>query len=184
MKTILSLHLVVAFSLMLSSCGPSQAELATQTSVAGTATAASWTPTPTPTFTPTPTETVTPSPTPDPCLPENLEAAVREIDDLQIQFEDLSLVASNLPLDQVSAKIDEMMKLFQTATEQKAPPCLVALKEHQLKHMELVIQTFDDFVNGADQQKIVEDIDQAREEHRQYVDELTRLLGVTPTPSS
>jgi len=182
----LFLNLVLVFSLALSSCGPSQAELSTQTSVAGTAIVASWTDTPTSTptktFTPTPTETETPTLTPDPCVPESLAAAVKEIDDLQIRFDDLSLLASNLPRDQVSAKITEMQELLQTATDQKTPRCLVTLKDHQLKHMNFVINTLVAFVSGVDQQEIIKGINQAGEEHRQYVLELIRLLGITPTP--
>jgi hypothetical protein len=187
MKKILFMNLVFAFNFALFSCGPSQAELATQTSVAETTIASSWTATPTltptRTLTPTPTETEVPTSTPDPCTPENLAAAVKEIDDLQIRFDAMSLVASNLPRDQVSAKITEMQELLQTATDQNAPPCLDALKEHQLKHMSFVIDTLIAFVGGADQQELIKGINQAGEEHRQYVTELTSLLGITPTPS-
>jgi hypothetical protein len=189
MKKILFVNLVFAFSFALFSCGPSQAELLAQTSVAETAIVASWTDTPTstpsltPTETETPTLTPTPTPTPDPCAPENLVAAVQEIDDLQIRFDDLSLLASNLPRDKVSAKITEMQELLQTATDQKAAPCLDALKEHQLKHMSFVIDTLIAFIGGADQQELRTGINQAGEEHRQYVAELTSLLGITPTPA-
>ena len=190
MKQILLVNLALAFSLALSSCGLSQTELATQTSIAETATAALWTDTPTltatPTSTSTETETPTPPPTltPDPCLPENLVAAVRVIDDLQIKFDVLSGEAANLPGDQVPAKLDEIRDLLRIAAEQKAPPCLETLKGHQLDHMRYVVKTLYDFVNNADQQKIKDDINLARKGHKQYVDELTRLLGVTPTPSS
>jgi len=108
---------------------------------------------------------------------------VQEIDDLQIRFDDLSLLASNLPRDQVSAKITEMQELLQTATDQKTAPCLDALKEHQLKHMSFVIDTLIAFIGGADQQELRKGINQAGEEHRQYVAELTSLLGITPTPA-
>ena len=47
MKKILFMNLVFAFNFALLSCGPSQAELLTQTSVAETAIVASWTDTPT-----------------------------------------------------------------------------------------------------------------------------------------
>lgn len=183
MKKILFMNLVFAFNFAIFSCGPSQAELLTQTSVAETAIVASWTDTPTSTPSSTPTKTETPTPTLNPCAPENLAAAVQEIDDLQIRFDDMSLVASNLPRDQVSAKITEMQELLQTATDQNAPPCLDALKEHQLKHMSFVIDTLIAFVGGADQQELRKGINQAGEEHRQYVTELTSLLGITPTPS-
>ena len=185
MKKILFMNLVFAFSFALFSCGPSQAELLIQTSVAQTAIVASWTDTPTltPSLTPTETETPTSTPTPDPCAPENLVAAVQEIDDLQIRFDDLSLLASNSPRDQVSGKITEMQELLQTATDQQAPPCLDALKDHQLKHMNFVIDTLNAFIGGADRQELIKGINQAGEEHKQYVAELTSLLGITPTPS-
>jgi len=189
MKKILFMNLVFAFSFALFSCGPSQAELLAQTSVAETAIVASWTdtststPSLTPTETETPTLTPTPTPIPNPCAPENLVAAVKEIDELQIRFDELSRLASNLPRDQVSAKITEMQELFQTATDQKAPPCLEALKEHQLKHMSFVIDTLIAFIGGADKQELIKGINQAGEEHKQYVAELTSVLGITPTPS-
>jgi hypothetical protein len=187
MKTAPFFYWALTFGLALSACGPSQAELATQTSVAETTVAASWTATPTltptSTLTLTPTETAVPTSTPNACAPENLAAAVKEIDDLQIQFDDLSLLTSNLPRDQVSAKITELQELLQTATDQIAPPCLDALKEHQLKHMSFVIDTLIAFVTGADRQELRKGIYQAGEEHRQYVAELTSLLGITPTPS-
>ena len=187
MKTAPFFYWALTLGMALSACGPSQAELAIQTSVAETTIAASWTATPTltptSTLTLTPTETAVPTSTPNACAPENLAAAVKEIDDHQIQFDDLSLLASNLQRDQVSAKITEMQELLQTVTDQMAPPCLVTLKDHQLKHMDFVINTLVAFVSGADQQEIIKGINQAGEEHRQYVAELTRLLGITPTPS-
>jgi len=54
MKTFPLVYLLVIFSLALSACETSQAELATQTSIAETATAASWTATHNPTPTPNP----------------------------------------------------------------------------------------------------------------------------------
>jgi len=177
-------YLFIACTLPLVACGLFQAGFATQTVVAGTTIAASWTDTPTltPSSTVTPTETEVPTATPDPCLPGNLPAAVKEIDDLQVQFDDLSLLASNIPRERVSDKITEMQSLLQIAEDQETPACLRVLKDHQLKHMNLVIDTLKAFVDGVDQDTLKRSIDRAGREHRQYALEFGRLLGITATP--
>lgn len=65
MKKFKIFYFLLISLLPLSSCGPSQAEVSTQTSIAKTSIAASWTPTPTltPTLTPTPTKTPLPTAT-------------------------------------------------------------------------------------------------------------------------
>jgi hypothetical protein len=185
-KTKSFFYLFIACTLPLMACGLLQAGIATQTAVAGTTIAASWTATPTltpsSTLTPTPTETEVPTSTPNPCLPENLSAAVKEVDDLQAQFDHLSSLSANVPREQVPDKITEMRSILQTATDQDTPPCLQVLKDHQLKHMNLVIDTLVAFVDGADTQTLNDKIKRAGEEYSQYTLELTRLLGATPTP--
>lgn len=188
MKTKPFFYLFIVLTLPLMACGLLQAGIATQTAVAGTAIAASWTATPTPTltptqtFTPTPTETEVPTLTPDPCLPENLPAAVKEVDDLQAQFDHLSSLAANVQREQVPDKITEMRSILQAATDQDIPPCLQVLKDHQLKHMNLVIDTLVAFVDGADTKTLNDKIKRASEEYSQYVAELSRLQEAIPTP--
>ena len=123
--------------------------------------------TPTETFTPTPTKTEVPTPTPDPRLAENLPAAVKGIDDLQVQFDDLSLLASNVPCERVPDKITEMQSILQTATDQETPFCLKAPKDHQLKYMNLVIDILVAFVDGADRKALNATINEAHQERNQ-----------------
>jgi hypothetical protein len=187
LKTKPFLSLFVALILPSIACGLVQPGLtATQTAVAGTTVAAAWTDTPTPTFTPTlPTSTPTLTATPDPCAAENLAGAVREIQDLQVQFDNLSAEAAKVESEELPDKILELQELLQTALNQDPPPCLETLKDHQVKHMNFVIDTLLAFAEGADEETVKEGIENARREHDAYTLELARLLGIeigTPTP--
>ena len=189
MKTKAFFYLFIACMLPLIACGMFQPGYApTQTAVAQTTVAASWTATPTstptPTFTPTSTETQTPTPTPDPCLPENLPDVVNEIHELQLRFESRSTIAANVQQEQLPDEITELQELLQIAMEQDTPPCLETLRDHQLKHMNFVIDTLSAFAQGADQQTVEAGIDNARREHDEYTLELDRLLGTNPSPSA
>jgi hypothetical protein len=189
MKTKSFLCLLIIFTLPMLACGMLQpGYTATQTAVAQTTVAASWTDTPTPTatatFTPSPTATETVTPTPDPCLPENLPDAVNEVHKLMLKFDDLSTEAANVQREDLPDKIAELQDLLQTAQEQEVAPCLQTLKDHQLKHMKLVIDTLNAFADGVDQKIINEMVQQARDEHDAYALELARLLGITLTPNT
>ncbi|HSB00749.1 MAG TPA: hypothetical protein VLE49_08870 [Anaerolineales bacterium] len=192
MKTKPFFCLLIVCMLPMLACGLFQpGYTATRTALAQTTVAASWTDTPTPTstatLTPTPTATETFTPTPDPCLPENLPDAVNEVQKLMLRFEALSIEAANAQREDLPDKIAGLQSLLQTAEEQKVAPCLQTLKDHQLKHMNLVIDTLDAFKDGVDQKIVNEMLQQARDEHDAYVLELSRLLKIdiytiTPTP--
>lgn len=184
--------LIIACTLPSMACGLFQPGFtATRTAVAQTTVAASWTDTPTstPTGTPTatPTATETPTPTPDPCAPENFEDTVAEFHDLMVRFNTLSTRAARTTRSQLPEKITQLQDLLKTAMGQDTPPCLETLRDHQLKHMNFVIDTLIAAEQEADQQIIEEGIANARREHDEYTLELARLLGIpintlTPTP--
>lgn len=192
MKTKSLLCLLTASLLPMMACGLLQpGYTATRTAVAQTTVAASWTDTPTQTatatFTPSPTATETFTPTPDPCLPENLSDAVSEVHDFMIKFDKLSTEAAQVQREDLPEKITGLEDLLQAAQEQKVAPCLQTLKDHQLKHMQLVIDTLNAFLDGADKKTLDDMIQQARDEHDAYALELARLLKIdiftsTPTP--
>lgn len=189
MKTKFFFYLFIACTLPLIACGVLQAGITTQTAVAGTTVAASWTETPTMTLTPTPsptftpTETPIPTATPDLCLPENLRAAVEEVVSLQTQFDSLSGAAANVEREQLPDRIAELQRLLETATEQYTPPCLVLLRDYQVRHMNYVIDTLNAFADGAGDATINTGIRKAREQHNLYLLELADLLGGTLTPT-
>jgi predicted component of type VI protein secretion system len=104
-----------------------------------------------------------------------------------IKFDKLSTDAAQSQREDLPDKIIELEDLLQAAKDQQVAPCLQTLKDHQLKHMQLVIDTLHAFLDGADKKTLDDMIQQARDEHDAYALELARLLKldiatVTPTP--
>jgi hypothetical protein len=122
--------------------------------------------------------------TPDPCLSSNLNASIKPINDLQREFNDASELSANLPREQLQPSIMEMQRIRRAAEDQTVPDCLAALKAHQLKHMNAVIDTLIAFVGGADTERLNQGMAQARTEYDQYTFEMARLLGVTLVPAT
>jgi len=124
--------------------------------------------------------TAQPTSTPDACAKENLEATIKDVNDLMREFDDASKLASNLAKDQLPPSISDMQRIRRAAEDQKAPKCLSALKQHQLAHMNSVINTLLAFVGGADSNTLNNGLAQARKEHDLYTLEIIKLLGITP----
>jgi len=122
--------------------------------------------------------------TSDPCLSDQLNSAIKPINDLQREFDDTSLLASNVARQQLPGLISEMQRIRREAEDQTIPPCLATLKSHQLAHMATVIETMIAFVGGADSSNLNKGIAQASQEHDLYTLEMARLLGVTLVPAS
>lgn len=136
------------------------------------------------------TTAIPPTSTPDLCSNENIEAPIKSVNDLQREFDDASLLASNVAREQLPALITEMQRIRRAAEDQTIPPCLATLQSHQLGHMTTVIETMIAFVGGADTSTLNTGIAQANQEHDLYTLEMARLLGVNlitatnaPTPS-
>jgi hypothetical protein len=130
---------------------------------------------------PTPTEAIVlPTSTPDPCAKANVEATIKEVNDLMREFDDASKLASNLAKDQLPPSISDMQRIRRAAEDQIVPKCMAALKQHQLAHMNSVINTLLAFVGGADSNTLNNGLAQARKEHDQYTLEIIKLLGITP----
>jgi hypothetical protein len=151
--------------------------------VSGRATA-----TPTPTRTPPATPIIPPTltSTPDPCAPANLPAQIASVHDLMREFDDGSLLAQNTPLQSLSPLVSDLQRIRREAEDQVVPACLTDLKEYQLAHMNVVLQTFLLFLStgqNAEAAEISALIEQARQLHGQYDAELSRLMGWTPMPT-
>ena len=128
--------------------------------------------------------------TADPCSSANMSASIKPVNDLQREFDDASLLASNVSREQLQALISEMQRIRRAAQDQAVPSCLATLKSHQLAHMKTVIDTMIAFVGGADTSTLNNGVAQAGQEHDLYTLEMARLLGLTlvpvtnaPTPS-
>lgn len=188
MKTKPFFFLLLICVSILSACGLSQAEVATQTAVAKATVVASWTATPTltPTLTliPTPTQTQIPTPTPDPCLSENLPDTIEAFNEIMVRFDDASILGFYLTRKQLPEKMPKIQSLRQVAQEQTTPPCLETLKKHQLKYMDLVIIALTAHIDGQDAETHHKAIIDILKERDEYSREIVSLLNDTLTPEA
>lgn len=130
-----------------------------------------------------PTATASPTQTPDPCASDQISTAIKPVNDLQREFDDISLLAANVAQEQLAGLIIEMQRIRREAEDLSIPSCLVTLKTHQLAHMKTVIDTLIAFVGGADATTLNAGIAQAGKEHDLYMLEMARLSGVTLVPA-
>ena len=124
------------------------------------------------------------SATPDPCSLPLLEAEVQKVHRHMREFDDASILASNMPREQLSESIAELQRIRREAEDESIPNCLMPLKTHQIEHMNSVIDTLVAFMGGTDQQTLEQGISTARQQHDDYTLELARLLGLTVVPAT
>lgn len=124
------------------------------------------------------------STTPDPCSPGQIEAEVQKVHRHMREFDDASILASNMPREQLDSSIADLQRIRREAEDEKIPDCLITLKKYQVDHMNSVINTLLAFMGGADKQALNQGITTAREQHDQYTLELARLLGLTVVPAT
>lgn len=136
--------------------------------------------------TPEVTETPAITSTPDLCSSENLPREAAKVNKLMREFDDYSALASNTPQSQLVVLIPEMQRILRDTEDLPVATCMQTLKNLQMAHMNLVVQTLMAFMNNTDVQVINAGIAQARELHGKYDIELARLLGITlaPQPTS
>lgn len=125
-----------------------------------------------------------PSPTPDPCSAGLIEDEVQKVHRHMREFDDASVLASNLARDQLTDSVADLQRMRREAEDEKIPACLTDLKEYQVNHMNTVINTLLAFIGGADTQTLEQGISVARQQHDQYTLELARLLGLTVVPAT
>lgn len=133
---------------------------------------------------PTTQSTLVPSSTPDPCSSELIEAQVQKVHGHMREFDDASILASNLPLQELSGPIADLQRIRRAAEDEQIPACLTDLKKYEIAHMNTVIGTLVAFLGGADMNTLEKSITMAREQHDQYTLELARLLGLTVVPAT
>ena len=131
------------------------------------------------TETPVEVPTLSSTSTPDPCMSENLPAEVEKVNAHMREFDDYAALASNTPQSQLIVIIPEMQRVLRAAEDEQVPACLTDLKELQVRHMKVVVQTLLAFMGGADANAVSVGITEARNLHAQYDVEMARLLGVT-----
>jgi hypothetical protein len=147
-----------------------------------------------------PTITITITTTPDLCAPENVKAEVDKVHRHMREFDDSSTLAASMPREQLSTPISNLQKIRRDAEDEQVPSCLAKLKEYEVQHMNLVINTLIafigindplavdcvDVVENTQEAEICQSIASARQQHDQYVLELARILElpiITPGPT-
>lgn len=132
----------------------------------------------------TPALASTPSSTPDACSVGQVEAEVQKVHRHMREFDDASILATNLPREQLSDSIANLQRIRREAEDEQIPVCLTDLKNYQIDHMNSVINTLVAFIGGTDTETLERGIAIAREQHDQYTLELARLLGLTVVPAT
>lgn len=98
------------------------------------------------------------------------------------EFENAAVIAASAPREQLIAPIAELQRIRRNAEDLPTPACLKTLKETQLAHMNIVIETLMAFMDNTNQEAIDQGILLARQLHNQYLVEMAKLLGVTVAP--
>jgi len=168
-KAILIIVPILAITLLLVACGTPAAPTTPQTVIITQ-----------PSDTPAAPATITN--TPDPCSPGQIEAEVQKVHRHMREFDDASILASNMPREQLSSSIADLQRIRREAEDETSPVCLTNLKTYQVQHMNSVINTLISFMGGADQDSLNQGIALARQQHDQYTLELARVLGLTVVP--
>jgi hypothetical protein len=98
------------------------------------------------------------------------------------QFDDYSVLASNIVQSQIVLVIPPMQEIRRDAEDQEIPACLGELKRLELLYMDSTIQALLAFQSSSNVETLTAAILQSRQYHEQYALELARVLGVTLTP--
>lgn len=120
----------------------------------------------------------------DPCSRPQLETEVQDVHRHMREFDDASILASNMPREQLSSAIADLQRIRRESEDEQTPGCLINLKQIQVQHMNTVINTLIVFMGGTDQQTLDQGIALARKQHDEYTLELARILGLTVVPAT
>ncbi len=116
----------------------------------------------------------------DPCNLVNIPGEAGKVNALMRQFDDYSSLAFGTPQSQLLQIIPQMQDVRRAAEDQSVPACLNDLKQLQLLHMQVVLDTLTAFqANRTNAEAVNAGIEEARKYHDQYTVELGRVLGVT-----
>jgi hypothetical protein len=179
---------ILVFTIVLSGCGGNVPATSTDTAA----------PTAAATQEPVSTSVAPTSTTPDLCLSPQIEEEAQKVQKHMREFDDASILASSVPQAQLSTSIADLQRIRREADDEVVPPCLAALKNYQISHMNSVINTLLAFMRSKDplaidcvdiqssteEEAVCQNIALARQQHDQYLVELARVLGLTVVPAT
>lgn len=125
------------------------------------------------------------SPTLDACGVENVEAAVKPINDLMREFDDYATLAQYMVQSDLVQVIPRMQTIRRAGQDLVVPGCLVDLRRHELAYMDATLGTLLAFQTPTPNLgTLATGIADARSYHQAYAAELARILGPKLTPAA
>lgn len=119
------------------------------------------------------------SPTIDPCAPQYQRVLAERAHRHMREFDDAANLAASLKVDALPAAVAELQRIRRETEDEPLPGCLAKLKQLQVAHMNVVIETLMGMLNQTKPEELQKGILAARQLHDQYTLELGRAYGVT-----
>lgn len=119
------------------------------------------------------------SPTIDPCAPQYQRVLAERAHSHMREFDDAANLAANLNTEALPAAIAELQRIRRAAEDEPLPGCLAQLKQLQVAHMNVVINTLMGMLSQSSPEDLQKGILAARQLHDEYTLELGRAYGVT-----
>ena len=115
----------------------------------------------------------------DPCAPQYERVLAQRVHNHMREFDDASTLAASLTADKLPSAIAELQKIRRASQDEPVPSCLGKLKNLQVAHMNMVIDTLLGMLNGAKPEVLQTGSSNARKLHDGYTVELANVLGLT-----
>ncbi len=120
----------------------------------------------------------------DPCAPQYERVLAQRVHKHMREFDDASTLAASLTADKLPSAIAELQRIRRDSQDEPVPSCLGKLKDLQVAHMNMVIDTLLGMLNGAKPEDLQTGISNSRQLHDAYTVELANVLGLTVVANS
>lgn len=118
-----------------------------------------------------------------PCTPNRLPSLFWRMDSHLREFDDIILLAVNVPRGEVVERIRELQTIRRSVEEISVPACLLDLKQMQVAYMDQVIDILVGFVGGVESGLVFQALQETGSLRLALEQELGSLMGATLTPS-
>lgn len=103
----------------------------------------------------------------DPCAPQYERVLAQRVHNHMREFDDASTLAASLTADKLPSAIAELQRIRRDSQDEPVPSCLGKLKDLQVAHMNMVIDTLLGMLNGAKPEDLQTGISNSRQLHAQ-----------------
>ena len=115
----------------------------------------------------------------DPCLPQYARILAQRVHNHMREFDDASTLAVSLTVDKLPPAIAELQRIRRASQDEPVPACLGKLRDLEVGHMNMVINTLLAMLNGAQASDLQTGIGNARKLHDAYTVEFATVMGLT-----